>query len=112
MDDARITTAAELDAALSVQRAKKIERLERKANMSYFWLMLLPTVAIVCFVVAYATGRKWVSLSGIGILVLSSITGYFQARQQRETAAAELAEELRKSAQLPSSYSLHADRER
>jgi hypothetical protein len=110
MDEARITTETELDAAISTQRAKKIERLTRMANMSYFWFMLLPTAAIACFVVAYATDRKWVSLSGIGLLVASTITGYFQVRDQREMAAADLAEELRKNAQRPSNVSLQRDR--
>lgn len=108
MDDAQITTEAELDAALSAQRAKKIDGLKRKARMSYFWFMLLPLIAIACFVVAYVTDRKWVTLSGIGVLVLSTITGYFQMRELREAAAADLAAKLRKNAQLPSSNSLQA----
>lgn len=98
MDDTQITTEAQLDAALAAQRARRIESLRRQTNRSYVWLMLMPAVAIGCFLIAYLEDRHWASVSGIGVMLLSIFFGYIQLRKQRETAANELAREFRNRA--------------
>jgi hypothetical protein len=91
MDDTRITTEVELDAALASQRERKIEKLRRQAGLGYFWVLLSPAVAIACFAIAYTTDRKSFFLTGIGVLFFSMLFGSFQALEQRKAAAAELA---------------------
>jgi hypothetical protein len=94
MDDSQITSPAQLDAALASQRLKKIESLERRTKLKFFWFALIPAAAIACYIYAYVTERRWTSIAGIGMMLLSMLAGYFQLRKQREDAANELAKEL------------------
>jgi hypothetical protein len=95
MDDTRITTEVELDAALASQRERKIEKLRRQAGLSYFWILLPPAVAIACFAISYATDRRSFFLAGMAVLLLSMMFGYLQALEQRRAAVAELAAMLK-----------------
>lgn len=93
MDERDITTPEQLEAALAEQRARRTQRLQKQAHLSYFWLLLLPLAAATLLAAIFLRDRQLAIVSCATTLLLSAATGYQQIRQQREQALKALEKE-------------------
>lgn len=90
MEERDITTREQLDSALSEQRARRIERLSRKAYRSHLWAMLFPLAVAAGLSIVYLKDRKGVSAMMVVAVLVAAFAGYLQIRRQREAALKEL----------------------
>lgn len=94
MDDARITTPDQLDAALAAQHDRRIAKLRRIAGFRVRWFLVLPVFGVIINVYAYVVEHHASALINTAIMVLVGISSCMSARRERLQARAELEKEL------------------
>jgi hypothetical protein len=93
MDDTQTPTRAQLDALLADQEAKHIERLRRRANRSYLWV-LLSLLPLACIALAFRLEKQWPPAIVTGSIVTMTFIGLAGFILGRKEAARQLAKEL------------------
>jgi cell division septal protein FtsQ len=94
MDDSQITTPAQLDDALAVQRENRIAKLRRRASFRATWVLLFLAVGVAFNLWVYAIERHYSSLANILVYVLLALSSYAGIRKSRLQASIDLEKEL------------------
>jgi hypothetical protein len=94
MDDTRINTVAQLDAALAAQREQRIAKLRRVATLPFHWLLLLALLGTAFNLGAYIMDRQTSSLVNALLMAAMGLSFYYSVREKRLRAQTELENEL------------------
>lgn len=99
MEEDRVATPREVDAALSAQRPARVAFLKRQAERRNFWPEVVTGLALLCYGAAYYVDRHASALLGVFIVV----PVYVMLRAARNAKRREAARELEgeRSLQLP-----------